>query len=444
MRTATLTLLFTLATAAAQPAWAGDVLMISVDGLRPLDVIEAQSRGLTLPNLTAMLDTGAYATGVRNVLPTVTYPNHTTLITGVAPAVHGISNNLTFDPLGRNFQGWYWYASDIRVPTLWDAVHAAHKPVASVSWPVSVGSPSIDYNLPEYWRALTKDDLKLLRALSTPGLIAQVEKDTGVTLAATFGETPDADAARARAAGDIFVRKHPRFMTLHLVALDATQHEFGPGTPEARATLEKLDAAIGTLAAAARKADPHLDIAIVSDHGFVAIQHDVNLMTAFVTAGLVTLDPATHKIVSWQAEPWDAGGSAAVVLANPDDQAVKDKVSALLTRLAADPANGIARVIGKEEIARMGGGKEASFWIDFALGYESGSKLEGPLVTAGTNKGTHGFFPDHLEMRSTFMIEGPDVKKRGSLGDIDMRDIAPTLAKLMGVKLPSATGKALW
>ncbi len=135
----------------AGSARAAPVLMISIDGLRPLDVIDAPKRGLEVPNLRAIMANGTYARGVRNMLPTVTYPNHTTLITGVAPALHGISNNVAFDPFQKNMEGWYWYSSDIKVPTLWDAVHANHQVVASLSWPVSVGSPSIDYNVPEYW-----------------------------------------------------------------------------------------------------------------------------------------------------------------------------------------------------------------------------------------------------------------------------------------------------
>ena len=74
---------------------------------------------------------------------------------------------------------------------------------------------------------------------------------------------------------------------------------------------------------------------------------------------------------------------------------------------------------------------------------ESGHKLEGPLVTAGSIKGTHGYFPTHPEMRATFMVEGPGISKTGSLGEIDMRDIAPTVAKILDVPLPSATGKPL-
>src|ERR1700743_3053869 len=103
------------AMAASTPAHAAPVLMISVDGLRPLAVIDT-SRGLKVPNIRALMASGAYATGVKNVLPTVTYPDHTTLVTGVWPDVHGIHANTKFDPLGTNLGGWYWYASDIQVP----------------------------------------------------------------------------------------------------------------------------------------------------------------------------------------------------------------------------------------------------------------------------------------------------------------------------------------
>lgn len=427
----------------AGSAQASPVLMISIDGLRPLDVIDAPKRGLEVPNLRAIMANGTYAMGVRNVLPTVTYPNHTTLITGVAPALHGISNNVVFDPFQKNMEGWYWYSSDIKVPTLWDAVHANHQVVASLSWPVSVGSPSIDYNVPEYWRATTADDVKLIRALATPGLVPQLEKASSATLAATFGETPEADDARAKMTAAAITLEHPEFTTLHIISLDGFEHEFGPGTPEAKKTLEAIDKSVGDLVAAARKAEPDLVVAIVSDHGFQAIDHDVNLAIPFLQAGLATVDPKTKKVTDWQAEPWSAGGSVAVVLKDPNDAALKAKVADLLAKLAADPANGIDRIIDRDEIVKRGGATEASFWIDLKLGYEMGRNFVGPLVTAGSIKGTHGYFPDHKEMRSTFMLEGPGIPKK-KLGDIDMRDIAPTVAKVMGVPFPSATGKPLW
>ncbi len=88
-------------------AGAEPVLMISIDGLRPADIIDAEERGIAAPNFRAIMTEGAYASGVVGVLPTVTYPSHTTFITGVAPALHGVSSNTVFDPLRKNDGGWY-------------------------------------------------------------------------------------------------------------------------------------------------------------------------------------------------------------------------------------------------------------------------------------------------------------------------------------------------
>ncbi len=430
-------LAFTLLAGAAE---AGPVLMISLDGLRPADVIEANKKGLNLPVLSAFLKESAYASGVKNVLPTVTYPDHTTLITGVWPDKHGISNNETFDPTGANYQGWYWYAEDIRVPTLWDAVHDGKGVVGAVGWPVSVGALSIDYNVPEYWRAQNAEDLKLIRAVSTPGLIGKLEKETKLPLGVLFGEEPRNDVGRTAYAIQIIADSKPQLMTVHLVSLDHYQHTYGPDTAESKRALEGLDADVGKLIAAAKAADPTVTIAIVSDHGFAPTHAGVYLNEAFAEAGLIKLDEH-GKLVSWDAYPWNAGGSAAIVLANPNDEAVKAKVVAVLTKLAADPNSGVARFIDKKGITERGGAANASFWVDFKIGYSGSSSFT--ISKTFTLKGTHGYFPDNKEMRATFMIAGPGIKAK-KLGEIDMRDIAPTLAKILDVPLPKADGKPLF
>ena len=321
-------------------------------------------------------------------------------------------------------------------------MHNAHRIVANIGWPVSVGGPSIDYNIPEYWRAYTADDIKLVRALSTPGLVARLEQETGMSFASVFNEAPDGDTARTRFAEKLIDISFPQFMTVHLISLDHYQHLYGPGSPEAHVALEQIDTAVGDLVTEARKIEPDITVAVVSDHGFAPLSHEVNLIPAFAEEGLITVE-GKRKIIAWDAMPWPAGGSAAIVLAHPDDQVLKDKVLALLTKLAADPANGIAKVIDKPEIEARGGAREASFFVDFRIGYAAGRNVTGALITASTQKGAHGFFPDNKEMRATFMIAGPGIKKR-SLGDIDMRDIAPTLARVLQVPLPGATGKPLF
>ncbi|MDB5740046.1 MAG: alkaline phosphatase family protein, partial [Alphaproteobacteria bacterium] len=308
-------------------------------------------------------------------------------------------------------------------------------------WPVTVGNRSITDNIPEYWRAYTAEDTKLLRALSTPGLPERIEKLSGVTFASIQGVDVAADAARTKFAAATIVADRPLFSAIHLSSLDETQHDHGPGTPEAKANLEALDVIVGDLIAAARKAEPDLVVALVSDHGFAPISKDVNLVSAFAEAGLVTV--TNGKVTAWQAMPWYAAGSDMIVLANPADTAVKDKVRALLSKLQADPANGIRAFIDRAGIAERGGARDADFMVDFALGYKGGKAITGPLITPAHDKGTHGYFPQWPEMRSTFVIAGAGVAHK-TLGEIDMRDIAPTLAKVMDVKLPTATGKPLF
>ncbi len=425
------------------PASARPVLMISIDGLRPADVTDADARGLKIPTLRALAAEGAHASGVRGVLPTLTYPSHTTLITGVWPARHGIANNLTFDPQGRNQGGWYWYAEDIKVPTLWDAAHAAGLKVVNVHWPVSVGARAIDLNLPQIWRTGQPDDRKLNRALATPGLTERLEAALG-PYADGIDETVEGDELRERFAAKLMAEEKPGFATVYFTGLDHIQHLFGPDTPEAHAALERIDRATGALIAAARKGRRDLIVVIVSDHGFAPVSHDVNLTGAFATAGLLTLDPKSHEVATWEAIPWLAGGSAAIVLARPAEGALRARVETLLARLAADPALGIANWIGADQIAALGGGPAASYFVNFKIGYEAGRDAAAPLVGPSKVKGMHGYFPAAPEMRSAFIIAGPGVPAHGHLGEIDMRDIAPTIAHLLGVPFPTADRPALF
>jgi predicted AlkP superfamily pyrophosphatase or phosphodiesterase len=421
---------------AALGADAPFVLLISIDGLKPEAITAADAHGLKVRNLRAFMRDGMYANAVRGVLPTLTYPSHTTLLTGAAPARHGIYDNTTFDPLNRNNIGWYWYAEDIKVATLWDAAAAAHLATANIYWPVTVGA-HITYNLPQIWRSGTDDDLKLQRALSTPGLEQELSADLG-RYPGGEEETVAEDEIRTRFAVRLLEIKHPDFVAVYLSGLDTEEHKSGPFSKESNAVLERLDALVGTLREAAQKAAPgRATICVVSDHGFAAIQHDVNLYAAFLEAGLFSVD-AGGKISGWKAMPWPAGGSAAIMLADPNDSAVRAQVKALLDKLASDPQNGIDRVLDSAELATGGGFPGAAFLVALRVGYEVSYGFTMPLITKPTNLGMHGFLPETPEMRSSFFIVGPRVAKGRSLGEIDMRQIAPTLADVLGVRLPGA------
>ena len=412
------------------------VVLISIDGLKPEYVLEADAHGLKIPNLRRFLGEGTYSTGVHGVIPTVTYPSHTTLVTGASPGKHGIYANNTFDPLGKNEDGWYWYAEDIKVRTLWDVAAAAHLATSNVHWPVTV-SARIDWNLPQYWRAGTPDDRKLLRVLATPGLLDALEKDLG-PYADGIDESITGDENRAKFAVRLIELKHADFTTVYLTALDHEEHTTGPFSPESIATLERIDAALGSVLDAIQRAyNGRAVVCVVSDHGFVRTTKALHLGVAFRKGGLIDFD-AKDKITSWKAMIWGSGGSEVIVLKDKKDAATKSKVSALLAKLAASPANGIARIIGEDELHSRGGFPDAQFLVSLKPGFVTGEGVSGSLVTDASIKGIHGYWPDFPEMNSSFFLMGPGVPAAHSVGAIDMRSIAPTLAQFLGVTLPAA------
>jgi predicted AlkP superfamily pyrophosphatase or phosphodiesterase len=413
------------------------VLLISIDGLRPDYVTAADTHGLKIPALRRFISEGAYAEGVEGVIPTVTYPSHTTLITGVWPVKHGIFANTIFDPLRTGYSAWYWYAEDIRVPTLWDAAARAGWTTASVHWPVSVGA-RVTWNIPEYWRANTAEDAKLLRALATPGLLTELEADLGPY---PRGFEADDDEARGRVAARLLEKKRPAITTLHLIALDHTQHETQPFSAETFAVLERLDGVVAKLRDTAERLAPrHTFVAIVSDHGFAAVRTSLNLFVAFRDAGLLTIERG--RITDWKAIPWTSGGSAAIMLKDSGDDTTRGQVRALLDKLAADPANGIDRVLDADALHARGGFPPAAFLVGLKPGWQMSTALAGSVLSTGRG-GNHGHLPDVPELRASFFLVGPGVPAGRALGLIDMRDIAPTLARRIGLSLPTADGKVL-
>jgi predicted AlkP superfamily pyrophosphatase or phosphodiesterase len=425
----------------AQNAPAIPVVLISIDGLKPDYVLDADKHGLKIPNLRRLVAEGAHASGVTGVLPTVTYPSHTTMVTGVAPAKHGVIANSPFDPFSKNLNGWYWYAEDIKVPTLWDACMKARVVTGSVDWPVTVGA-NITFNIVQYWRAENAEDRKLIRALSTPGLFAEAEGALGPY---TDGNDYSVAGDVRRAAFNVYLleKKKPRFHLSYFGALDEEEHKTGPFSAQTFAILEQLDAVIGQVRAAAERiGGGRAIICVVSDHGFKLTDKEVNLNSALREAGLIELNEQ-GRVKSWRAFAWYGGGSAGIMLRDEKDNEARKTAGDVLNRLANDASSGVAKVADRAAAGVMGGFPDAAFVVTLRAGYRLGSKLQGPATVAVRPAGTHGYAPDVQEMNSSFFIAGPGIAAGRDLGQIDMRDIAPTLAALLGVQLPSAEGRRL-
>jgi len=405
------------------------VVMISIDGLRP-DYLRAQET--RIPTLRRLMAEGTVAAGVTSVWPTVTYPAHATLVTGARPNRHGILNNLPFDPLGKNDDGWYWYAWDLRVPTLWDVAKQKGITTANVYWPVTVGAP-FDWSFPQIWRSKTDEDDKLLCSLATPGLCDEVKK--------RFGRTPAEhrdDTARTEAAVHILETKSPELSFVYLTDLDTVQHGHGPFSKEALATLEAIDGDVQRIVAASPQ---NSTFVIVSDHGFLPVTKVVRPSVLLKSAGL--LDVENGKVKGYRAAAWKAGGLCAIMLRDPNDATSRQAVTQLFKEVASNPENGIARVHDGAAVATKGGFAGATLVLEAADGFMFSAALEGPVVEATNERGAHGYPPDRVELRASLIMSGAHIKRGHTLGVVDMTDVAPTVAKLLSLGLPGAEGHAL-
>src|SRR5262249_11676540 len=141
-------LLLIVGAAFASGVETGHIVLISIDGFAAyhLDNME-----LALPNIRALAAEGAQAASSETVFPSVTHPAHTTLITGVAPRVHGVlANRMRNRTTGESFHITNKLRSEsIAVPTVFDAARRKGLTSATFFWPETKGDPAIDYNLPE-------------------------------------------------------------------------------------------------------------------------------------------------------------------------------------------------------------------------------------------------------------------------------------------------------
>ncbi|MCS6971681.1 MAG: ectonucleotide pyrophosphatase/phosphodiesterase [Leptospiraceae bacterium] len=277
------------------------LLIWSIDGFAAgyLD----HPRFKTHPRWQRLLKQARVFSPVETTIPSVTYPAHTAMVTGVHPARHRIHSNHPVDPFNLAKNGWNWYASDIAVPTLWQIAKKQGKTVANLQWPVTMlPAGEIRWHVPQFERARGPEEVKLMRVLSTPGLHEEIEKATGVALTET-----STDSERFQAALYVWQKKKPDLMLLYFPQLDATEHAAGPYSEAAFAVLDALSTKIADFAQKILQ-EKNSAMLIVSDHGFLSFQGRCYPNTLLVELGM--LDPE-RKVWSYYFDT--AGGVARLV-----------------------------------------------------------------------------------------------------------------------------------
>lgn len=427
-----------------------NVVYISIDACNASLLRDSETLGLTLPNLRRLAAAGTWASkGAKPVFPSFTYPCHASMITGVYPETHGVVNNTYFDPEGKLMGAWYWYAKEKGIATLWDLAHEAGYVTANIGWSTSIGA-ALDYDLPQVWFTSTPFDVKFMNAMSRPqGFALELEQELGRLT--TYNWDVDGDWDRNNAA--IWLMKNQLapsltgkefFLTMYYAGYDDIAHNHGTLSKEARFALEEIDRMVGELVKEAEQlTNGDVAFCIVSDHGMLDNHFSIRPNALFAKEGLISYDDS-KKVTSWEVYMQRAGGTAEIRLRNPQNQQVREQVSAILQGLAADPESGIAAVLTPRECKQRHGLPDADFGLVAYKGYEFREDLQGEYLTKKLhNIAQHGYNEDFEEMQTIFLLSGKTIASGIDIESLALVDFAPTVAKLLQINIPFCEGKSV-
>ncbi|QOV91827.1 alkaline phosphatase family protein [Humisphaera borealis] len=423
------------------------VIVVTIDGFAAYLLDDPQS---PIPTIRKLAAEGTTAEGMRPVNPSVTWPNHTTLITGVRPDRHGVLFNgvLTRGEPGRpvRVEPAKTQAELVTGPTIYELLKPLGYRTAAINWPCTRGSENIDDNFPDVPDQVGVMSPILRQELVKAGALPDETQKSFMAMS-----SPQKDAVWSAAACQAIRARKPHFMTYHILNTDGIHHKYGPKTPAGYTALALADQNIRDLLAALDEAGirQKTTIFIVADHGFATARKLVLPNVIFRDAGLLTVAPTT-AVVRAHAQIFSEGGSAMVYLNNPETAAAdRAKVIELLKG-----QEGIASIVEPKDFAAMGvptaqTSKQAPDLILLAdNGYAFSNVATGAETVVKTDTikwtiGNHGYINTNPEMNAVFVASGRGIKKGGRLGVIENIDIAPTAAHLLGQEMKDVQGKVL-
>jgi len=427
------------------------VVLVSIDGLAGFYLDDPRAE---LPTLRRLAREGARADGMVCSFPTVTWPNHTTLVTGVTPAKHGVVGNNFVDrettkPVALIIDPVFDKDQIVKTPTIYDVAHAAGLKTAGVLWPATRNAKTLNWTVPDmpgdaWQRYGTPSWLDELRQAGIP-----VDKH-GAWCAANLGV--QRDWLYVRMAAHALEKHQPNVLLLHIVEVDHIQHKYGPRSDEAYWSVSFADDRLRDVVEAIERSPRAKDttLFVCSDHGFFPIEKEIRPNVVLRQLGLLSVE--NKQTVNKRALCLSQGGGCAVYVFDDTDRAKADR--AKIVKQLADQLGhleGVTNVILPAEFERIGqptreqDPRGADFWLSAKSGYSFTDSAEGdlPVAPRESRAGTHGYLPEHSELLGTCVVWGAGVSPATKLGTIRNLDIAPTMAKRLGLEIPGATGKPL-
>ena len=393
-------------------------VLVSLDAFFDADFEFLRPEG----GLSRMIREGSVCRQVKTVFPALTYPAHVTLVTGCDPADTKVGQNQPFQPetpAGRRV--WYWERKHIAVPTLFDAVRTAGGKNCTVLWPVCCRNPAADWCFPEV-HPLPGENvvLKTLR-YGTPLFILDSERRFG-SLRQGIAEPGLSDYAAAITCRAVR-RKHPDLTAVHLIDLDEMRHHHGTFSAEAKEAVRRNEDRLSDIARAMAETPEMADALLiaVSDHGQSDIHTTVNLTEMLKKLGL-------EKEFGAQSN-----GESAYFFSLREGADPAEAMDRIRPRMAE---YGILKLYSRADMDRMGGAAGPAFGCEAAGGIVFSDGLD----ENKREKATHGFGPGHRAENCLFAVMGKGIRAGYAMPSMPMRDVAPTIAGLMGIPFPSAKG----
>ena len=439
----TLALVFTFAAsvfAETIPAKDRIVVLISVDGF-PAWIWKDPH--LVIPNLRKLAADGAVAEKMTVSNPSITWINHTTLVTGVNPQKHGVLFNGLLVRGGPTqppaIEQWRDKADMVFAPTVYDAAFKAGLKTAQVDWVAILNSGTIHHEfleIPKFGGAIEQEMI----AAGTVSVddIRNWTKGRGIVWR---------DAIWTKAATHIVEKHKPNLLLYHLLTTDAVNHQNGPGSFASYAAYAYADRLIGDLLDSLQRAGlrDRATIVVATDHGFKKVQKVIHTNVALHDAGLIRLKEG--KVESCDAYVMPQGGLAFVYVTDPAKRAeLLPKLKSLCAGL-----EGVKQVIDGTDGPTLGmpTPAENQGMGDLVLyakdGYAFYQGLEGAEVIRESKGylGTHGYPSSDPELDGIFLASGYGIKPGTKLERVTNLDVAPTIAELLGVPLPKVDGRVL-
>jgi len=436
-----------IAAQAAQAAPQRDrcVVLVSIDGLANFYLDDPKA---DMPTIRRLAREGARAKGMICTFPTVTWPSHTTMATGVTPARHGVIGNSYLDrrtgkPVTLLCDPVYDKEQVVKWPTIYDVAQAAGLKTAAICWPATRNARTLDWTVPDMFgdawqRCGTKSWLAELRAAGLP-----VDSQGPWCTQPTGGA--ERDWLYTRMAAQV-LRKHlPNLLMVHLVEMDHVEHRSGPRSPDAYWCASYSDDRVRDLVEAIEHSPlaGKTTLMVCSDHGFFPVRNNIQPNVVLRKLGLTEMSGS--QIGKKSAYCLSQGGACAVYVL---DDARREEITEQVAR-EFGAVEGVETVLGPERFAKLGqptrdqDPRAPDLWLAAKRDYAfADSPVGDKAVTRLTSLvGTHGYLPDQPDMLATCVVWGAGIKPGVDLGKIRETEIAPMIARLLGLELPSPKSK---